>query len=92
MGGFLGPPSPLLLWYQLLPSWVLTLSLDDLLWQLPALEGLLGGSLVGRSLASTACQHPPEPPETGGCLSAKPPGAVRGGRQPSDYATLLDQK
>ena len=43
VGGFLGPPSPLLLWYQLLPSWVLTLSLDDLLWQLLALEGFLGG-------------------------------------------------
>lgn len=50
MGGFLGPPSPLLLWYQLLPSWVLTLSLDDLLWQLPALEGLLGGVLGGEVL------------------------------------------
>lgn len=50
-----------------------------------------GGSLVGRPLASTACQHPPEPPETGGCLSAKPPGAVRSGRQPSDYAASLDQ-
>lgn len=45
------------------------------------------GSLVAR------CQHPPEPPETGGFPPAKPPGAaVEGGRRPTDYAVLPDPR